>query len=156
MAGDGFGWIACTPSLERRRWLRVAAIGCGAVALALLAAAIHESSPLRGGGLTLAIIGAVVALRRSRAAEPPGELRLDAAGVFWWRDVGQAQAERLRANGLSRWLAEFDGPSGRHCIWRDSLPAAQWRILCACVRWHVDRDRPRSRAEGGPDQLLNR
>ena len=156
MTGDGFGWIACSPSLERRRWLRFAAAGCGVAALALAFAAAADMTFLRAGGLALALGGAVVALRHARAVDPAGELRLDAAGAFWWRQAGQDPAERLVASGLSRWLVMFEGAAGRRCIWRDSLPATHWRLLRAHVRWHVDRDRAESGAGGVPGQRPHR
>jgi hypothetical protein len=152
MTGDGFGWVACSSSLERRRWLRFAAVGCIAVAVALLFAVVADPTPLRVGGLALAVGGAVLALRQAQAADPAGELRLDAAGVFWWRPVGQDQPERLAATGLSRWLVMFDGAGSRRCIWRDSLPATHWRLLRAHVRWHVERDRAGSRGARVPAQ----
>lgn len=152
MTGDGFGWVACSPSLERRRWLRLAAVGCAAVALALTFAVVADPTSLRASGLALALGGAIVALRHVRTADPAGELRLDAAGVFWWRPAGQDHAERLAPSGLSRWLVMFDGPGGRRCVWRDSLPAPHWRLLRAHVRWHVDRDRTESGAGRVPDQ----
>ena len=156
MTGDGFGWVACSPSLERRRWLRLAAAGCAAVAVVLTFAVVADLTSLRLIGLALASGGVIVALRCARAAEPAGELRLDAAGVFWWRQAGQSHPERLAPVGLSRWLVMFDGTGGRRCIWRDSLSAAHWRLLRAHVRWHVERDRAEPSAGRVPDQRPNR
>lgn len=157
MTGNGFAWVTCNPSLERRRWLRLATAGCGAIAVALAVAAVADPSAARVAGLALAIGGALLALGRERAADQPGELRLDVDGTFWWRQAGESESERLTAAGLSYWLAVFVGPGGRRCVWRDSLPPAHWRILRACVRWHVDRDRAGSAATGrAPDQFPNR
>jgi hypothetical protein len=147
MTGAGFSWVDLAASRERRRWLVLASIGCTLIAGILVVALLHEASVARTGGLALAVAGAVLALRRARSPECPCEVRLDPTGVLWRRHRALDADQALRAVGLSRWVASFEGPDGTLCLWRDSLPADRWRMLRAHIRWHVDR-RPATARDG--------
>lgn len=156
MAGAGFHWTLLRASDERRRWLRVAALLSSLLALALLAALWLEPDGVRALAAALAALAAAWAGAESGRPQPTYALHIDAGGAIWGRSGQAAEAApplRLRACVVTSRLVTLAGDAVTVTVWRDALPATEFRRLCAHARWHLERGDGRQgpQAAAGPD-----
>ena len=146
MAGAGFGWTALRASLERRRWLRAAALLSAALALLLLAAVWLDPHALRALAAAAAVLAAAWAGFESGRAPSPFALHIDADGAIWGRVEGAVEPSpplRLRPGVVASRLVTLAGDGITAAVWRDALPASEFRRLCVHARWHLERGDPR-------------
>jgi hypothetical protein len=147
MSASGFSWIDLQPSRERAAWLWAAA-ALGALMAAILAAGLlaHRSAAMPLPLVIGMAAGGAVSVLAARAALAPAaraSLSIDGDGILWARigrgsTAGEASA-RMRPGLASDRLVTLVGPGTTLAIWRDALPPAHFRRLCAHVRWHVER-----------------
>ncbi|MCU0938227.1 MAG: hypothetical protein MUC86_03615 [Burkholderiaceae bacterium] len=143
MAAAGFGWITVEFSRERRAWLRVG--GGLSLALAIALAGGLAAEPSIGLALSaLATLGAAgVATWWSVRPVSAWALYIGADGTIWGRmDVAADEPTAplsLRPQVVGTRLVTLAAGRQVVTVWRDALPKAQFRRLCARARWHVER-----------------
>jgi hypothetical protein len=144
MAAAGFGWTTLDVSRERSGWLRAA----GGVSFALAAALASGLASEPSIGLALGVLAALAAAGISLGwAVRPVQgwaLCIDADGTIWTRMVAPALDEtgapvRLSPQMVGTRLVVLAAGRRVVAVWRDALPPAHFRRLCAHARWHVER-----------------
>jgi hypothetical protein len=143
MAAAGFGWITLEFSRERRAWLRAA--GGLSLALATALAGGFAAEPSTGLALSaLATLGAAgVSAWWAMRPVAAWALYIGADGSIWGRMVSPvlepAAPVRLSPQMVGTRLLTLTAGRRVVAVWRDALPPAHFRRLCAHARWHVER-----------------
>lgn len=154
--------VPIAPSPLARRLVHVAAVlslfsGLTLALAAALPAADGSSQRLLLAAFALLASGAAAALLRRgmrSSATPSLALAIDADGrLLGWR-AAQETPTLLRAHSISPWvlvLVPADRQAGSAwAVWRDSLPPAAFRRLCALARWQLQRTPSGSDPGGQP------
>jgi hypothetical protein len=143
MTAAGFAWTTLGFSRERRAWLRAA----GGVSLALATALASGLAAEPSIGLALAALAALGAaggsMGWSMRPASPWALYIGVDGAIWGRmnpaAIEPAAPVRLSPQVVGARLVTLTAGRRVVAVWRDALPPAHFRRLCAHARWPVER-----------------
>ncbi|MDZ7652329.1 MAG: hypothetical protein U5L03_07110 [Burkholderiaceae bacterium] len=143
MAAAGFGWTPLDVSHERRAWLRAAATVSFGLTAALASGLAAEPSVSLALAALAALSAAAVSTWWSVRPVTAWALYIGADGTIWGRvesaGIEVAAPARLHPQVVAARMVTLTTGRQVVAVWRDALPPAQFRRLCAHARWHVER-----------------